>query len=148
MPRKLEDFLADPTSAEKELSRKLYWSITSTIALSKEEKSQTFSWCVSLAVRVLKRAASEPRPHLPPSVKLPATSPNGRVDNYRRNGQAVLAGGGVAGSFKEGRSPSLERPPRTASPSPPSPAFLETQARKKAAALKYLAGMKLSLTKD
>lgn len=62
MPPKLEEFLSDPTSSEKELVRKLYWSITSTVPLDRDQKAQTFAWCARVGAGIISRSAE---PHLP-----------------------------------------------------------------------------------
>jgi len=46
----------------KELSRKLYWAITSTLTLSRDQKHTTFSWCVRMAEGIIKRHETPPPP--------------------------------------------------------------------------------------
>lgn len=107
MPRKLEEFLEDPTSEEKELTRKLYWSITSTLPLDRDQKTRTFAWCARVGVGIVSRAAE---PHLPPPVPESASSEKftkttrnsnesrrGRALGIRKKtGYAAQAGGGAA----------------------------------------------------
>lgn len=90
MPLKLEEFLLDPTSAEKELIRKLYWSITSTLTLDRDQKAQTFAWCARVGTAIISRAAE---PHLPLPV-LTSTPPEKfteptRKSNNHTNGKAL-----------------------------------------------------------
>lgn len=67
----------------RELTRKLYWSVSSTIPnLSKQQKSSTFTWAANLAERIMDNL----RPSLPPAVD---TKPS---NGY--HGQAEGRGGG------------------------------------------------------
>jgi len=138
MPGKIEGFLSDSSSPEKELTRKLYWSVTSTIPLNREQKKTTFGWACRLAGQLLERAAANPSPRLP--------SPNGKggkleetvapATKKRYHGQA---GGGVAGSSIKRRTVSPSSLPQERHPSSsPSQDFLDTQARLKAAAIRYM----------
>lgn len=135
LPRKLEEFLSDPTDREKELIRKLYWSITSTIPLTPELKAETFRWCVRLGARLCESAARAPSPAIRPSE--PDTNPArptvAKAVYIRHNGQA---GGGAARVSIERSS----NPPRHAkgSAAPPSPGWSEQQEAKRAAAIQYM----------
>lgn len=137
MPRKLQEFVEDPTSAEKELIRKLYWAISSTIQLDKDQKSRLWEWSCSFGVRFIARVAEAPPPasRSAPDLKTRTASPR---DINSRNGYHGQAGGGGGTGLKKGAErPSQKRPGRRVEPSPPSSAFLATQARLKAAALKH-----------
>lgn len=87
-----------PHDPVKELTRKLYWAVTSTFPrMSKDQKRSTFGWAADMADRIATRTLAA----LPPS-----------VDNNHRNshtGQAVGRGGGRY-------NPSL---PRSDRPPPP-----------------------------
>lgn len=67
----------------KQLTRKLYWAISSTFPrLTREEKAKTFSWAAQMAERVIQRV----HPSLPPPVDTAAHN------GY--HGQAEGRGGG------------------------------------------------------
>lgn len=106
MPLKLVEIVSDPTPSEKELIRKLYWSITSTLTLDRDQKAQTFAWCARVGTAIISRAAE---PHLPLPVPT-STAPDKftkptRESNNHTNGKALglakkkvydaLAGGGA-----------------------------------------------------
>jgi len=83
----------------KELTRKLFWAVTSTIPrLSKGQRSSTFTWAANLAERIL----ADCHPSLPPTVAKKGTK--------RYHGQAEGRGGGRI-------NPSITRN----GPAPPSP---------------------------
>jgi len=92
MPPKLEPSPGDPTSAEKELTRKLYWSITSTLSLDRDQKRSTFGWVAELAVKIVARHG---RPSPPAS--RPGSNNGRNVAMQRKDRYASLAGGGAAG---------------------------------------------------
>lgn len=82
----------------KELSRKLFWAISSTYPqLTREQKANTFTWAADMADRIISRL----NPSLPPPVD---TAP---PDGY--HGQAEGRGGGR-------NDPSI---PRNVRPLPP-----------------------------
>lgn len=67
----------------KQLARKLFWAVTSTFpSLTRQERSQTFTWAADMADRIITRC----HPSLPPSVD------NQSSDGY--HGQAEGRGGG------------------------------------------------------
>lgn len=150
MPRKLEEFLSDPTDPEKELTRKLYWAVSSTVPLQNAQKASTFSWCAQLATRILSRVESIP----PPALRSNQSSRTS-VDPKGKNGYASMAGGGAAGSLdkRHRQGPSSKRM-RSGAVTPRSiprvtPAELEEfkdrQARLKAAAIVYMAEQSIKL---
>jgi len=95
--RALEEFLSDPSAAEKELTRKLYWSITSTLSLTPAQKKSTFSWVADFAEKVVSRHSVPP-----PPASRPETRGSQKLASSRRNGYAALAGGGAAGRLDRG----------------------------------------------
>ncbi len=95
-------------SLSKQLTRKLYWAISSTCPhLTKQQKAATFSWAASMAERIIDRL-----PSLPPSVD--SASSNGY------HGQAEGRGGGR-------NDPSIQRNVRSLPP-PNMPAWERQQA--------------------
>ncbi len=72
-------------SPQKQLTRKLYWAITSTFPkLSRADKAKTFTWAADMAERVIQRV----HPSLPPA-----------VDTNPQNGYAVQAEGRGGGRY-------------------------------------------------
>ncbi len=104
----------------KELTRKLYWAVTSSIpSLNKQQKGSTFNWAAHLAERILSsRVAFRP----PPVDKSPIN-----VDNLQADGRG---GGRYNSSHTKGR------------PRPPNPAKQEAweldQAEKRRKAWEYV----------
>ncbi len=93
----------------KQLTRKLYWAISSTYPqLTREQKATTFTWAADMAERIMSRLV----PSLPPSVD------SGSSNGY--HGQAVGRGGGR-------NDPSIQRPTRSLPP-PNMPAWEREQA--------------------
>lgn len=148
MHQKLQRFLSDGNDDGKELTRKLYWAVSSTIPLTRELKASTFSWAADLAEKILKRAEIAP----PPAIRS-----NGRqVALDRQKRYTGLAGGGAAGRLDTGgesRLPS-RRPLAAAAPTSRGRGvteaelekFKDDQARMKAAAIQYMAdNVKVSL---
>lgn len=91
----------------KELTRKLYWAITSTITgLDRAGKATSFTWAADMAERIIARTHPS---HPPP------------VDSGRSNGYTGLADGRGGGRVK----PSLPRFSR--SQPPPNQAVWEQQ---------------------
>jgi len=150
MRQSLEEFLQDSSTTTKELARKLYWAISSTVPITAGQKRTAFIWAADMAERLVKRIEATPPPasrHL---------SPGKRLAMGKKNGYAALAGGGAAGSLDQtgGAAPnsSLQRPPphlgsaRNSRPPPPprrpTPGemerFKDDQARMKAAAIQYM----------
>ena len=67
----------------KQLTRKLYWAISSTYPrLSRQQKTATFTWAADMAERIIQRVD----PSLPPAVDTPSSN------GY--HGQAEGRGGG------------------------------------------------------
>lgn len=66
----------------KELTRKLYWAVSSTLRLTKRQKTTTFTWAADMAERICLRS----HPSLPPSVD------SDGLNGY--HGQAEGRGGG------------------------------------------------------
>ncbi len=95
MPRKLEDLQADTESVEKELTRKLYWTVSSTLPLTREQKKTTFTWAAHLAEQLVRRAAAAPPPASRPIS--PSTAQRAqRLASGAKNRYAAQAGGGAA----------------------------------------------------
>ncbi len=140
MSPKVEQFNSNETSAEKELTRKLYWAITSTISLTPEQKKTTFSWVCGFAEKLLERAAVSPPP---------ATRSNGlrgkALAIERKRCYTAQAGGGVAGSSDQEPPralPSERTTSRATHLTVVSPerlaAFRKQEAESKARAIAYL----------
>jgi len=140
MHQNLQRFLSDDTDDAKELTRKLYWAVSSTITLTKESKASTFSWAADLAEKIVKRSNLAP----PPAIRTRAQGVAlGRSKRY-----TGLAGGGAAGRLDGGEAVSRPplRPSRAASPTSKRPAvtpaelekFKDDQARMRAAAIRYM----------
>lgn len=93
MPRSVEGFLSDSTDPIKELTRKLYWAVSSTLPLSRDQKKTSFTWAANLAERIAAAAAARPPP---------ASRSNGLTGKAlameKKRGYAAPAGGGAAGS--------------------------------------------------
>jgi len=81
--------------AVKELTRKLYWAVTSSItSLNKQQKGSTFNWAAHLAERILSSRVA----FRPPSVdKSPLNVDNGQADGR--------GGGRYDPSHTKGRPP-------------------------------------------
>ena len=110
---------ASESSDAKELTRKLFWAVSSTFpGLTKQEKAKTFSWAADLAERMIDRR--------PPSLSLPVDF--GQKNGY--HGQAVGRGGGK-------NRPSIQR---SIPPPPPSdqPAWDRQQAGMRRKAWAYV----------
>lgn len=140
MSRVLEEFLEDPSSAEKELTRKLYWAITSTLSLTRPQKTSTFSWVADLAEKIVKRASAAPPPAARSETPGRPTLARGGKKRY-----AALAGGGAAGSFRKSGGeplPSKDTASRQPHPHGSNPArhaaFLARQASLKVRAVDYM----------
>jgi len=101
----------EPSDKElaKELTRKLYWALSSTLDLTRQQRSTTFTWAAQMADRVLQRHL----PSLPPPVD--TASSNGY------HGQAEGRGGGR-------NDPSISKDP--GSLPPPNMAAWEVEQRK------------------
>jgi len=141
---KPEDFQNEQTSVVKELTRKLYWSIASTVALSKEQKATTFSWAASYAERVAQRVSAAPPPAFRTSIKPSGpTSPGKKraLAIRSKNRYAAQAGGGAAGfnGGPDGPTSSTARP--AAASFPGYRDFLDLQKRQRARAVLYMADM-------
>lgn len=102
----------------KELTRKLYWAVSSTFPLTKQQRATSFTWAADMADRMLKR--------LHPSHPLP-------VDKRPSNGYHGQADGRGGGRYK----PSIQRgvPPQ---PLPNQAAWELDQAAKRKAAWAYV----------
>ncbi len=138
MPRKLQEFLQDPSSEEKELIRKLYWAITSTLPLDQAHKTQTFAWCVRIGSAIVARATTSPPPAFrsPPNAK---ADPRGvKVDQRRKNGYDGQAGGGVAAGFRRGSEASPKHTRSGAGLSPSLVEFTRVQAELRERAWVYV----------
>jgi len=138
MPRKLQELLADLESAEKELTRKLYWTVSSTLPLTREQKATTFTWAAHLAEQLVRRAVAAPppasRPFKPSNAQQAA-----KLASRAKGRYAAQAGGGAADGLKGRRTvPPDEGPRERKAAPPPSAAFLERQAALKARAIRYM----------
>jgi len=140
MAQHLKGFLSDPNDDHKELTRKLYWAVSSTIPLDRDRKKSTFTWAADLAEKVLDRVENAPPPAIRPKDTGGKRLAMGRKDRY-----AALAGGGAAGSLD--RAAAAVPPSRSVrSKVAPQPyltpqqleVFKGTQARLKAAAILYM----------
>jgi len=146
MPRRIEEFLNDPSSEEKELTRKLYWSITSTFQVSSAEKRVIFNWAADLATRIAEKRTAAP----PPASRFDAgDSKPAPVAPGRKRAYDGQAGGGAARGLNGRRravpsSPSQLRAGSATHSSlaafPPQgyAAFLERQAGLKERALRHM----------
>lgn len=147
MPRQIEGFLSDDTDDQKELTRKLYWAISSTIPLNQAQKASTFKWCADLAERLLARGNLAP----PPATRSQQLTGR-RLAMAKKNGYALLAGGGAAGSsdgkrrqeppsraLRSGRPSSLLMTPQLAGD------FQRDQAAKQVLAIEYMVSENLRL---
>jgi len=105
----------------KELARKLYWAISSTLSgLSKQQRSDMFNWASRMADRII----TDCHPSLPPTVD--------NRDSNGYHGQAVGRGGGR-------NNPSI---PRASRPQPPPdlPAWERQQAAMRERAWAHVRG--------
>jgi len=128
------------TDSQKELTRKLFWAITSTIPLLREQRQTTFSWACELADKLLARAAAAP----PPASRFQGLTGK-RLAMERKKFYAAQAGGGAAGSSDAAlhtSAPSGTAPSRRLHPSPqPSAgyaAFLAQDAAQRDRAVAYM----------
>jgi len=142
MARQMEGFLSDPKDPLRELTRKLYWAVSSTIPLNTAQKKTTFSWAADLADKLIARAAVLP----PPAIR-PQNLGGKAFAMRKKSGYAAQAGGGAAGSLDRATSAALpSQLMRRGAVSHPLPTtqdmadFGEDQARMKAAAIVYMKG--------
>jgi len=111
----------------KELTRKLFWAVTSTCKLTRQQRSSTFTWAADLAEKILTRTETEQKDTGKP---LPSAS---RLDPGPKDRYAALAEGRGGG-----RVPSSLHSTEGGVRHTPSLPFLTTQAGLKSRALAYL----------
>jgi len=83
----------------KELLRKLYWAISSTCSLTKEQKVSTLRWCARISHSIALRYHESPPSRLQ------------GVDKTTNSQYAALAGGGAAGGGTNSLISVVQQPP-------------------------------------
>lgn len=131
-----------PPSDAKELTRKLFWAVTSSLDLPPDARRTTFIWAADLAETILNRFLTSP-----PTASRPENSHEIHTDRAGKNSHNGQAVGGEAGRNGSGSTRSL---PTTLRPSRPPPRpvpslesqkrFASAQAHLRRRAREYVAG--------